>query len=86
MGMYNNAGQPPVQQQPPNMMHQPPNQPPIHQGQQQGQQQAPPNTQASLPSPLYPWMRSQFGKLGLFHSNFIFLLIKLTPKDGRWKL
>jgi Antp family protein len=82
MGMYNNA----VPQQPPNnqpMMHQPPNQPPIHQGQQQ-QQQPPPNnhTQASLPSPLYPWMRSQFGKLGLFHSNFIFLLIKLTQKCG----
>lgn len=74
MGMYNNAGQPPVQPQQ-NMMH--PNQPPIHQGQQQPQQQPTPNnhTQASLPSPLYPWMRSQFGKLGLFHSNYFLHLI-----------
>lgn len=33
----------------------------------QGQQQPPPNnTAASLPSPLYPWMRSQFGK---FNNN-----------------
>ncbi|CRK95196.1 CLUMA_CG008696, isoform A [Clunio marinus] len=62
MGMYTNSGPPPVQQPPQNMMHQ---QPPLHQGQPQQQQQAPPNnhTQASLPSPLYPWMRSQFGKL-----------------------
>jgi hypothetical protein len=79
MGMYTNSGAPQVQQQQ-NMMHQQP--PPIHQGpqQQQQQQQAPPSnnhTQASLPSPLYPWMRSQFGKLGLFHSNFLFYLIIL---------
>lgn len=37
----------------------PPQGPPV----QPGQQQPPPNnTAASLPSPLYPWMRSQFGK------------------------
>uniref|UniRef100_A0A8D8VKU3 Homeotic protein antennapedia n=1 Tax=Cacopsylla melanoneura TaxID=428564 RepID=A0A8D8VKU3_9HEMI len=42
------------QQTPPNQPpSQPPNQPP---NQQQN------NTSASLPSPLYPWMRSQFGK------------------------
>lgn len=72
MGMYTNSGPPPVQQTPQNMMHQ---QPPLHQGQPQQQQQPPPNnhTQASLPSPLYPWMRSQFGKLGLF-PNFSFIL------------
>ena len=76
MGMYTNSGAPPVQP-PQNMMHQ---HPPIHQQpqQQQQQQQPPPNnhTQASLPSPLYPWMRSQFGKLGLFPNFFILLLLK----------
>ena len=80
MGMYNNAGQPPVQPQQ-NMMHQAPNQPPIHQGQPPQQHQPPNNhTQASLPSPLYPWMRSQFGKLGLFHSNFTFSINKTNPQ------
>ncbi|XP_013174066.1 PREDICTED: homeotic protein antennapedia-like [Papilio xuthus] len=37
--------------------------PPMHQQAmhaQQPPQQPPPNTNASLPSPLYPWMRSQF--------------------------
>lgn len=50
-------------------------------GPQQGQvpppnqQQPPPNnTAASLPSPLYPWMRSQFGKYHtfFFQSTYIF--------------
>lgn len=66
--MYNNVGQ--QQTQGPPQHHvvaphqaqhpgvtQPPQQPP--------QQQSPPqnnNQAASLPSPLYPWMRSQFGK------------------------
>lgn len=65
-----------MQQQPP--MHQPPPQQhmmyggvqglsPQHQTHQQpmhqaAQQQPPSNTAASLPSPLYPWMRSQFGE------------------------
>lgn len=80
MGMYTNSGAPPVQQ-PQNMMHQQP--PPIHQGQQQQQQQPPPNnhTQSSLPSPLYPWMRSQFGKLGLFQSNFFILILNLITNS-----
>lgn len=72
--MYTNSGAPPVQQPPQNMMQ---HQPPLHQGQPQQQQNPPPNnhTQASLPSPLYPWMRSQFGKLGLFPNfSFIFIL------------
>lgn len=58
MGMYTQTGGPPVNT-PQGMMHQ--QSPQIH----QGQQQPPPNsqnTQASLASPLYPWMRSQFGK------------------------
>lgn len=46
---------------------------PMHQQQQGMHQQPPPNQQqpnpnntaASLPSPLYPWMRSQFGKFHL---------------------
>lgn len=63
MGMYTQTGGggPPVAP-PQGMMHQ--QAPQLH----QGQQQAPPsnqNTQASLPSPLYPWMRSQFGKFYL---------------------
>ncbi|XP_066150884.1 homeotic protein antennapedia isoform X1 [Euwallacea fornicatus] len=45
-------------QQNPNMHQQSHQQPPM-QGQQQGQQ-PPNNTSSSLPSPLYPWMRSQF--------------------------
>lgn len=84
MGMYTNSGPPPVQQPPQNMMHQ---QPPLHQGQPQQQQQPPPNnhTQASLPSPLYPWMRSQFGKLGLFPNfSFIFILT-LVHKNNTQK-
>lgn len=40
--------------------------PPMHQqpmhAQQPPPQQPPPNNNASLPSPLYPWMRSQFGE------------------------
>lgn len=45
-----------------NNMHQqgPPHQQPAIQQQQPPQQ--PNNTAAALPSPLYPWMRSQFGK------------------------
>lgn len=58
MGMYTQSpGGPPVGAPPQAMMHQQP--PQMHQGQQQ-----PPannqNTQSSMPSPLYPWMRSQF--------------------------
>lgn len=68
---YNNVSQAPTashhqqvvvnqHQQTPPLQQQPPN-----------QQQQPNNTSASLPSPLYPWMRSQFGK-----SHFqIFLFI-----------
>lgn len=40
----------------------------------QGQQQPPNNTAASLPSPLYPWMRSQFGK---FSTLLLFLVLFL---------
>lgn len=58
MGMYSQTGGgPPVTPQ--GMIHQQP--PQMH----QGQPQPPPNSQnnqSSLPSPLYPWMRSQFGK------------------------
>ncbi|KAF7285103.1 homeotic protein antennapedia [Rhynchophorus ferrugineus] len=46
-------------QQNPNMHQQAPHQQPPMQQQQQGQQ-PPNNTAAALPSPLYPWMRSQF--------------------------
>lgn len=84
MGMYTNSGPPPVQQPPQNMMQ---HQPPLHQGQPQQQQNPPPNnhTQASLPSPLYPWMRSQFGKLGLFPNfSFIFILT-LVDKKTAWE-
>lgn len=59
MGMYTQTGGVPPVGTPQGMMHQ--QSPQMH----QGQQQPPPNsqnTQASLPSPLYPWMRSQFGK------------------------
>ncbi|CAD7083659.1 unnamed protein product [Hermetia illucens] len=57
MGMYTQTGGgPPVGGPPQTMMHQQP--PQMH------QQQQPPannqNTQSSMPSPLYPWMRSQF--------------------------
>ncbi|XP_055850728.1 homeotic protein antennapedia isoform X2 [Episyrphus balteatus] len=60
MGMYQQTtGVPPVGAPPQQMMHQQP--PQMHQG---GQGQQPPtqnpNTQSSMPSPLYPWMRSQF--------------------------
>lgn len=63
MGMYTQTGGGPPVAPPQGMMHQ--QAPQLH----QGQQQAPPsnqNTQASLPSPLYPWMRSQFGKFIYF--------------------
>lgn len=45
-------------------MHQAPplQQPPPLQQQPQPGQQPPNNTSSALPSPLYPWMRSQFGK------------------------
>lgn len=58
--MYNNVNQPPPhhQQVVVSPQHQQPPGPPT----QQQQQQQPPanNTNTSLPSPLYPWMRSQF--------------------------
>lgn len=68
MGMYTQTGNVPPVGTPQSMMHQQTGQ--MHQG-----QQPPPNsqnTQSSLPSPLYPWMRSQFGKYiirKLAHSN-----------------
>lgn len=59
MGMYTQTGGvPPVATQQ-GMMHQQNAQ--MHQGQQQPASNSQ-NTSASLPSPLYPWMRSQFGK------------------------
>lgn len=67
MGMYTQSGGGPPVAPPQGMIHQQP--PQMH----QGQSQPPPNsqnTQASLPSPLYPWMRSQFGKyIILFTAN-----------------
>lgn len=63
MGMYTQTGGVQPVGTPQGMMHQ--QSPQMH----QGQQQPPPNSQnsqASLPSPLYPWMRSQFGKFSLF--------------------
>lgn len=55
---------PAPQQQPPPQMYQNHGGPPP--GQQQVQQQVQPqqqqNTGGNMPSPLYPWMRSQFGK------------------------
>jgi len=65
-GMYTNPGGGPPVPPPQAMMHQQP--PQMH----QGQPQPPPNnqnTQASLPSPLYPWMRSQFGKYSTISSD-----------------
>lgn len=60
MGMYTqNNGVPPVAAQQGGMIHQ--QSPQMHQGQPQSAPNSQ-NTQASLPSPLYPWMRSQFGK------------------------
>lgn len=61
-GMYTNTG--PVGGPPQSLMHQ--QQQLGHQG--QPQQQPPPSQQsapASLASPLYPWMRSQFGECEL---------------------
>lgn len=61
-------------------MHQqgpPHQQPPIQQQQAQGQQ-PPGNTASALPSPLYPWMRSQFGKL---HNKSIVLFLKFYLSD-----
>lgn len=50
-------------------MHQqnaPHQQPPLQQQQQQQQPQQTANNPAALPSPLYPWMRSQFGKFSCY--------------------
>lgn len=58
MGMYTQTGGVQPVGTPQSMMHQ---QSPMHQGQSQPPSNTP-NTQASLPSPLYPWMRSQFGE------------------------
>lgn len=72
--MYTQTGGVPPVGTPQGMMHQ--QSPQMH----QGQQQAPPNsqnTQASLPSPLYPWMRSQFGKSTQKHKPKISYLSKL---------
>lgn len=65
MGMYSQqqTGVPPVGAPPPGMMHQGQGGPQMHQG-HPGQHTPPsqnPNSQSSgMPSPLYPWMRSQF--------------------------
>lgn len=58
MGMYTQTGGGPPVQPPQGMLHQQPQQ------LLQGQQQPPSNqsTPSSMASPLYPWMRSQFGK------------------------
>nr|CAI5844018.1 unnamed protein product [Callosobruchus analis] len=66
------GGQPPTQPG----MHQPPphQQPPPLQQQPQPGQQPPNNTASALPSPLYPWMRSQFGEYSIQTSNFYFLV------------
>ncbi|XP_017130660.1 homeotic protein antennapedia isoform X1 [Drosophila elegans] len=66
MGMYQQqTGVPPVGAPPQGMMHQGQGPPQMHQG-HPGQHTPPsqnPNSQSSgMPSPLYPWMRSQFGK------------------------
>ncbi|XP_070137167.1 homeotic protein antennapedia isoform X3 [Drosophila bipectinata] len=67
MGMYGQqqTGVPPVGAPPQGMMHQGQGPPQMHQG-HPGQHTPPsqnPNSQSSgMPSPLYPWMRSQFGK------------------------
>lgn len=58
MGMYTQTGNVPPVGTPQSMMHQQTGQ--MHQGQQPSTNSQ--NTQSSLPSPLYPWMRSQFGK------------------------
>ncbi|XP_022218325.1 homeotic protein antennapedia isoform X1 [Drosophila obscura] len=68
MGMYGQqqTGVPPVGAPPQAMMHQGQGPPQMHQGHLSGQHTPPsqnPNSQSSgMPSPLYPWMRSQFGK------------------------
>lgn len=56
--MYNNVNQPPQPHHQQVVVNQPPAQPPPQQ---------PPNNNnnSNLPSPLYPWMRSQFGKFTL---------------------
>ncbi|XP_022218333.1 homeotic protein antennapedia isoform X2 [Drosophila obscura] len=66
MGMYGQqqTGVPPVGAPPQAMMHQGQGPPQMHQGHLSGQHTPPsqnPNSQSSgMPSPLYPWMRSQF--------------------------
>jgi Antp family protein len=61
--MYNNVSQQPCEQGPP---HHQQVVAPHQQSQQtagpQPPQQPPTNTASTLPSPLYPWMRSQFGE------------------------
>lgn len=59
MAMYTQTGGGPGVASPQGMLHQQQTQ--MHQGQQQVTPNSQ-NTQSSLPSPLYPWMRSQFGK------------------------
>lgn len=53
-------------QQNANMHQAPPHQQPALPQQAQPGPQAPNNTASALPSPLYPWMRSQFGKFHIF--------------------
>lgn len=60
-------------QQNPNMHQQAPHQQPPLQGQPQGQPPAS-NTASALPSPLYPWMRSQFGEFNVLINNIKFIL------------
>lgn len=73
MGMYGQGGGVPPVAPPQGMIHQ--QAPQMH----QGQSQPPPNsqnTQASLPSPLYPWMRSQFGMYKIFILFFTIFCLK----------
>lgn len=76
MGMYTQTGGVQPVATPQGMMHQ--QSPQMH----QGQQQPPPNSQnsqASLASPLYPWMRSQFGKFCSSFVNYLFELETHLP-------
>lgn len=81
MVQYNNVAPAPAPQQHPHQVHPPP---PQHNNQLQHppQQHTPPQQQSNnsnnLPSPLYPWMRSQFGK----PQNLCFLLrfLKVQPR------
>lgn len=63
-------------------MHQQHQQPPLQQ--QPPNQQPPTNTSASLPSPLYPWMRSQFGKSQIRQQAIFWPCSKLCSRFDFW--